>query len=110
MTNSLLALNGCMFAAQALSRGTITRWGINVSSHCAHCVTTTAAVLNALAAVLNHAVSKLGMVVAQLFLNAEQCSYLSRAVVAPNHSSIFAFEPVASCGQQHGSSQPWPWP
>lgn len=28
MTNSLLALNGCVFAAQALSGGTVTRWGI----------------------------------------------------------------------------------
>ncbi len=107
MTNSLLALNGCMFAAQALSGGTITRWGIKVSSHYAHCVTTTAVALNALAAVLNHAVSKLGMVFAQLFLGAEQCSYLSRAVVATNYSSIFAYEPGSSCGQQHGSSQPW---
>lgn len=108
MTNSLLALNGCMFAAQALGGGTITRWGIKVSSHCAHCVTTTAVALNALAAVLNHAVLVLVLVFAKLFLNAEQCSYLSRAVVAPNHSSMSAFEPVASCGQQHGSSQPWP--
>jgi hypothetical protein len=93
MTNSLLALNGCMFAAQALSGGAVTRWGIKVSSRYAHRVTTTA-----VAAVLNCAVSKLGMVFAQLFLNAEQCSYLSRAVVATNHSSIFAFEPVSSCG------------
>ena len=53
MTNSLLALDGCMFAAQALSGGTLTRWGIKVSSHCAQCVTTTAVVLNALAALLN---------------------------------------------------------
>ncbi|KAL0025305.1 hypothetical protein WJX79_003525 [Trebouxia sp. C0005] len=28
MTNSLLALNGCMFAAQALSGGAVTKWGI----------------------------------------------------------------------------------
>lgn len=77
-------------------------------SYYAHCVTITAVALHALAAVLDHAVSKLGMVSAQLFLNAEQCSYLSRAVVATDYSSNFAFEPVSSCGQQHGSSQPWP--
>ncbi len=50
--------------------------------------------------------SKLGIAFAQLFLNAEQCSYLSRAMVATNHSSIFVYEPDSSCGQQHGSSQP----
>lgn len=38
MTNSLLALNGCMFAAQALSGGAVTKWGIKVSSHTTHTV------------------------------------------------------------------------
>ena len=73
----------------------------------AHCVTTTAVALNAIAAVLNHAVSKFGMEFAQLLLSAEQCSYLSRAVVATNYSGMFAFEPISSRDQQHGSSQPW---
>ena len=78
MTYSLLALNGCVFAAQALSGGTITRWGIKVSSHSPHCVTTTAAALNALAAVLNHAVSKLAMVFAQLAVPECRTMQLSR--------------------------------
>ena len=104
MTNSLLALNTCVFAAQSVSGGAVTRWGIKVNSSntsTANSYTPYLAMPIMPACLLSSVVS----ILIKAYVFTEQCCHSSRSMVAAGYTSLHAPKFHASCCQQHGPQQ-----